>query len=297
MRTVFSNDMVAHVWAQQDQDHGRNSNDSISFHGSTISSYSMRIAKFLDCKNVLFTSEGYSVTTSQHKNIIRQAISSYCDIFTVPEIEITIGTKHNYTKEQNKKNHKINLAFYKKEIDNTVLSAARARSNKQWLEQQALDLVNECNLYIDTFKLRNKHVELPNKDQILEDAKKAQKSKARKEKARIKQLLIDSKEKIEKWCNGESVSIPRNIDTMVRIKGEDIQTSQNATFPIKHAKLALKIIENCRKNKEIFKKNGRSIKLGYFEIDSIDHNGNVKAGCHYVKYEQIERIADQVKAS
>ncbi len=31
-----------------------------------------------------------------------------------------------------------------------------------------------------------------------------------------------------------------------------------------------------------------------FEIDSIDHNGNVKAGCHFIKIAQIRRIEQQV---
>lgn len=294
MKTVFNNDMVCHVWSQQSQDNGCNSNNSISFCGSTISSYAMHIAKFVDSNVVLFTTEGYSVTTSQHKSKIKQALSSYVNIFDVPNIEITLGTKHGYTKSENKKNHKLNIEYYKGEIKDTVLKAGRARGGKSWLEQLALGLVDECNLYIDTFKLRNKHVELPNSEQIKADAKKAQVKKAKKDKLALKKLVAENKEKIVKWCNGENVSIPRSLETMLRVKGDVIESSQHANFPVLHGYLALKIIEKCRANKETFRKNGHSIKLGYFEIDSIDHNGNVKAGCHFVKYEQIARIANDI---
>lgn len=39
MRTVFTNHMVAHVWAQQNQPHGRSGNGQFFFDGPTIYSY------------------------------------------------------------------------------------------------------------------------------------------------------------------------------------------------------------------------------------------------------------------
>ena len=42
--------------------------------------------------------------------------------------------------------------------------------------------------------------------------------------------------------------------------------------------------------------NGKTLHLGPYKVDRIDADGNVKAGCHYVKWEQIERIAPALSA-
>jgi hypothetical protein len=83
---------------------------------------------------------------------------------------------------------------------------------------------------------------------------------------------------------------------MLRVKGDIVETSKNARFPISHAKRALRAVEHCRATKTTFTPNGSRLKLGYFQVDRIDHNGNVKAGCHFVKYEQIARIASEIRA-
>lgn len=300
MKTVFNNEMVCHVWAQQNQDCGRNQNGSLYFTGSTIYSYGSHfpIANFVKSDTVLFTCESYGNTTAKHKNYTRQAIPSWANVFTVPCVDITLGTKHDCTKKQNKSFHAENIEYYKTSINDYVLKANRARTNKDFYNSLAVDLVDECNSYIDTFKLRNKHVVLPDADKILADAEKAKKARIRKEKAVKVKALKDAKEKINNWLRGDVVRIPYTVDvTFLRVnKGlETIETSKGATFPIKHAKLALKVIEKCKRDKAEFVPNGKKIHLGHFTIDKIHKNGDVKAGCHFVKYAQIEAIADQVK--
>lgn len=39
---------------------------------------------------------------------------------------------------------------------------------------------------------------------------------------------------------------------------------------------------------------GHTIHLGHFQLDSIDIDGKVKAGCHTVEYTAIERVAKQL---
>lgn len=93
MKEVFSNDMVCHVWAQQSQQEGRNSTNSIFFEGDTIYSYGAHfpMARFVSKKNqktktaVLFCSKKYSVTTSKHQRIAHSAIDKQkYKIFEVP---------------------------------------------------------------------------------------------------------------------------------------------------------------------------------------------------------------------
>ena len=166
----------------------------------------------------------------------------------------------------------------------------RSRNFKDRHLARSLDLLKECNSYIKAFKLRYKPVTLPDADKLLEAAKRATKAakvKAAKDKRKAER---ESKDKIADWREGFFVSLPYNLDIMLRVQGDQVQTSQGATFPISHALKAYKLIKACHDQSREFKKNGRSIKLGYFEIDKIETNGNVKAGCHYIKYDEIDQM-------
>ena len=68
MKTVFNNDMTAHIWAQQTQDVGRSNNGNFHFDKESIYSYRTKIARIHKGKSnapfiALITSQRYSVTT------------------------------------------------------------------------------------------------------------------------------------------------------------------------------------------------------------------------------------------
>jgi hypothetical protein len=90
-RNVFSNDMVAHVWAQQKQESGRSNNGNFWFEGATIYSYRTPIARIVETVDgrrvVLRTSETFSITTSgKHENAISYALRGNETLFVVPSI-------------------------------------------------------------------------------------------------------------------------------------------------------------------------------------------------------------------
>lgn len=86
MRTVFINDMVAHVWAQQNQDYGRSNNGNFYFKGAVIYSYrdTWPLAMFLSDEvprfkklvgaNIVINNESYGITTSQHLGDVYNAL-------------------------------------------------------------------------------------------------------------------------------------------------------------------------------------------------------------------------------
>lgn len=89
MRTVFSNAQCAHVWAQQNQSHGRGS--SVSFEGSVFRSYQTPIARLvrdsLGRSVALITSEKYSTTTAKHMHHAHSALrGDVAQVFTVPDL-------------------------------------------------------------------------------------------------------------------------------------------------------------------------------------------------------------------
>lgn len=90
MKTVFNGSMVAHVWAQQSQESGRNAGRSFSFEGEVLYSYATPIAAFTKAADgspvVLMSSHRYSVTTAKHMSEARRAVRSQTQVFTVPDI-------------------------------------------------------------------------------------------------------------------------------------------------------------------------------------------------------------------
>jgi hypothetical protein len=79
MKKVLSPDMVAHAWANQTQTEARNAGNTLYFYGDKIYSYGSHfcIAKHVTNdqgeRATLFTTRGYSVSTSKHISIVRNA--------------------------------------------------------------------------------------------------------------------------------------------------------------------------------------------------------------------------------
>jgi hypothetical protein len=112
--------------------------------------------------------------------------------------------------------------------------------------------------------------------------------------ARSDRLTAMYKDKVESWLAGETHICPRLESALLRIKSNVIQTSWGATFPIEHGIKAFPVIARCRNHRAEWHTNGHSIHLGAFRIDSISAEGDVRAGCHTVKWEAIERIAREL---
>ena len=66
MKTIFNNNELAHIWAGQKQDTGRNAIGTFYFKGTTIYSYGSHFPiATIDGENVLFTMRKYSNTTAK----------------------------------------------------------------------------------------------------------------------------------------------------------------------------------------------------------------------------------------
>jgi len=99
-------------------------------------------------------------------------------------------------------------------------------------------------------------------------------------------------------------------NALLRLKGDTVQTSQGVLFPRKHAQLAIGFLQKLMYEKPackhvdidgfdcihvnglctIWQKNGHSIHLGSYQIDRVMCDGTIHAGCHNVKWEEIERL-------
>lgn len=115
--------------------------------------------------------------------------------------------------------------------------------------------------------------------------------------------------RVQAWRDNQATSNVLNyqehqqVGTMLRIEGDNVRTSRDAVFPITHAYKAWLALQEIMANAPecqyegvpsdfvIWQRNGKSIKLGVYQIDKILKDGTVYAGCHIVKYDEILQLA------
>ena len=122
------------------------------------------------------------------------------------------------------------------------------------------------------------------------EAKRAA-EKAEQTKRERAEALVRQQELITKWRAGQYSGCLYDVPVMLRIDGDEVVTSRGARFPVSHAKRALAFVRKVRESGQAYVRNGHTIHLGPYALDRIEPDGTVKAGCHVVSWEEIERIA------
>jgi hypothetical protein len=200
--------------------------------------------------------------------------------------------------------HMHNLSDMLTEYNGLVLKIARAKSATEWLVNTAQRLAGQAAEYGAFFGVPVP-VFPPISEETLKAAKeraaKASKEKAERTKQRNAERAAAELQRKNEWLAGENNYFRTNRGdyTYMRIKGENVETSQGADFPIEHAKKAFTIIRRMKENGVTWAKTAMTqeqaekcaIRLGHYQVDEIDAQGNVRAGCHYVEWPEIERIA------
>jgi hypothetical protein len=290
---VFDTGEIPHLWAHRTQDEARNRQGNLYFTGDTIYSYGSHfpIARHVETKRgnaILLTTKSYSVTTSGHVSAAWSAIPAGMDVFHVPDV-----AEHGST------THKDNLTDYVKRIDMLVVASARARSSwsKESAHNDALALAAEATRYANFFGL--KLPKLPNVPALDSDELRAIKAregirareKAEQTKRERAEAIVRQQELITKWRAGQYSGCLYDVPAMLRIVGDEVETSRGARFPIAHAKSGLAFVRKVRESGQPYVRNGHTLQLGPYALDRIEPDGTVKAGCHVVSWEEIERIA------
>lgn len=308
-----SHAQTAHVWAQNTQSEGYSGDKRIFFESGVIYSYGRHFAIASHVKDVkgnpaiLFTTRNYSSSTSQHKSIVRNALRRDCPIHFVPDASCT--TKDNVDRLD-------------AEIKNQIEKYGKPRirqTTRDAIANAIAHLIKTRNEYGKAFIKKYKAIAVPDNITKLADklqkAKVAQAKREKKERAKaFEKALIEAEsalqiprekfadiwrknemyEKFDGWNQHQRTAyeyISKTHGILLRVKGDNIETSLHAEFPISHAKKAFTFIQKVRASKTPWHKNGHSIHLGAFQIDEIDISGNVKAGCHFVKWDEIELMA------
>ncbi len=282
-KRIVKTPMVAHLWAHKSQSEASNPYRNFYFYEDTIYSYGSHfpIATHITHKGknaVLLTTRIYSVTTSGHRNCVADA----CRHLTVFRVKHPTSENRREQFEEYRERFAIFAGMY-----------TRARVNKSIYFTYMRDAVEEANAFAKFFGLRCR-LKMP-KDlaKMEEECRKIDARKHEVKKQTDEIALKAAMERVEKWVNGEDTlyGYSQLAPIRLRIKGNALQTSRGAEVPLEHAIKAFRIIKRLRDKGEAYQRNGHTIHLGHFAIDSIDSNGNVKAGCHEIEWSEIERVA------
>jgi len=298
---VFDTGQIPHLWAHRTQEEARNRQGNLYFTGDTIYSYGSHfpiahhVANDAGERAVLFTTATYSVTTSSHCSAVRSAIPSGMRVFHVPSVCPGRYSGSELTADD----HAGNLTDYAERIEKHLVTSARARSSyaKEWNHEHAACLRDEAFAYCAFFGLPVPNIpEAPELDSDAltairkREAKRAA-EKAEQTKRERAEALVRQQELIVEWRAGQYSGCLYDVPAMLRIAGDEVQTSRGARFPVTHAKRGLAVVRKVRESGQPYVRNGHTIHLGPYAIDRIEQDGTVKAGCHVVSWEEIERIA------
>jgi DNA-directed RNA polymerase subunit RPC12/RpoP len=303
---------VAHLWASGGQDSARNAGSgNFYFSGDTIYSYGSHfpIARLVPGA-VLMTTRSYSNTTAKHIGFVRQALSSvqWNAVLFVANPAANRLSDHvaNY----------LNMAERYRQL---VQSAGKARQRKADILRQAEDIRTQAARYRKLFckgGLRQCKPLPPveNAAAIIaaEDAKAAKQAaelEAKRQAAQAAELAVWNAGGLQDWkrngwwhspslrlADDKTADIPSSAPINFRLlpDGETVRTTLGAEFPRRHCERVFRAIASCRAAGKAWQRNGRLIRVGHFQLDSIEPNGNIVAGCHNIRWDEIAAFAAEL---
>jgi hypothetical protein len=303
MKHVFNTSEVAHIWANQSQDNGRNARGNFYFSGKTIYSYGGHFPiATIEGNDVLFTMRSYSNTTAKHIRNVRQAISHKNIIYCY---DVPTSIKYASSEDEN------NLNRWKREIKAIFDELGNKRIRDTQSRVNTIQShINKLQAYCKYFKLTVKDKELKNllklaqTDNFIESARLAKDKANEAEKNKSKLAAKAYGKYLGLWRNDDSEGIKaipykqkslidwyRNNQyafTHLRYNKEHnrLETSKGVQIPVEIAKRAFKQLNGCIEGtcKDI------SVPVLSYTITETTAD-YIKAGCHTIPKTDITYIA------
>lgn len=305
MKPVFNNRQLAHVWAQQTQESGRNSNNTMYFSGPVMYSYGRHYAManitkqtvYLDPITkgrsrilVLINENSYSNTTVKQKYDVKRALdSTKFHQLDVPKV-LDLYSQDNET------------YLFNNVVDH--ISSMMSLRTKYVSFVGLDDGIKELNIYLQAvnkpeFKLDALLYSTLISVNIDREKRQKELDVINTEKNRIKVIerqQLDEANKIKyasyvaQWLDGAIIpSMPYNAwpsgFELIRIKPSDntlVESNRGAEVPINEARQLLQAFLNGQAK--------IGDKVGHFTVDELPNNENiVKIGCHKVSLDQAKQ--------
>lgn len=279
---MATHDEVAHAWANQTGRHRKGF--SMYYDGPTIYSWGQHfpIARHVTAPDgervVLFTSNGYSVSTGKHKNNVHRAIPERVPVFIVSDVLAN-------TKAEHRENYNALI----KSVHDDLGRASRARLNGDWFVGKANDTLQQANLYTRTFRLGRRTLALsdlnPGAGEILARVQ-AQRAEVEAQQRNVaRELALKNRDRLRRWLAGEDVQPPHTRVPMVRVRGDVVQTTWGASVPLADAlKLwaSMKTIRGAHLLR-LTEASLNNFRVGDFQVNEVTRLG-ARVGCHFIPY-------------
>lgn len=281
MKTHFKSDEIAHVWANQGAPRGECS-ASMSFAVDVFYSYSTAIARRVHHKGAsayLINDQSFSVTTSRHQGLVRQAISGLVLHYSAPN-----GTQLNPSPREM-------LDYALQQSADAQAAAKKARTRADSHLAHAAQWLNRAQAVVDFYGLR---VKIDEKAVTRLEAAKAREEKrqAKEQAKRIARQAEEQREDMEKWLAGEDVrSYFSALPIRFRIESDELVSSRGARVPTTEAERAVAFALKMRAKG--WHRNGETFGVGMYQFDAINEQG-VVIGCHRIEWSEVERVASML---
>lgn len=299
MKHVVAPEMVAHLWANQSQANARTSARNLSFEGVLLFSYSARIGRMVASVEgapvALVVSQKWSVTTSGHQSMAMQAARGAS--YRVP----SIGDE--YAPVDHAMNLEYLVAEYRKSLDEIRRkrdTGTYAYDYSERIGRTAMRYAVAFGLVAPDFDIEADHSALAAFRVERELRLNSPELLAKREQARVRKaeaLAIEHAEAVAAWRLGTASYLPleARLDAsggaLLRIRGELLQTSLGASVPVVDAVRVFRRVLACKQAGISWKRNGDTIRVGQFQVDSINLDGSFVAGCHVINWPEIEAAA------
>ena len=286
MKTKYSsNRELIHVWAHDSSPEIMKSANSVSCHNDILYSYSTAIGQIIDNNTVIHNTYSYSVTTSKHQSLARQATSHFNNI-----IELSIPTYDLDTLSfgQSGFNDYI-LNHNENSIKYLLVKASRSKKYSDYYKAQALSIIQNLEKYALAFNL---FYLVPNIDFLTESAIEADKKQKELDKIKRAERIKEQAEALENWRLGLDVRNHFEV-TALRIKEDQIETTKGAKIPLDHAIKFWGLIKSWHEKGVSYVKDHHSIHLGNYIVNSFKDD-ILTVGCHSIPYSEIQGIASQL---
>lgn len=299
MKTVRRD--VAHCWAHQTQSEARTpGSGNLFFRDDTIYSYGAHfpIARIVKMRNgesaVLFTTRDYSNTTAKHKSEVLGACR-HMPVFRVRDVLATPGKTH--------------IADFTKRVKNAITDADAyaARKNNRGIQHAVSYLqriVADANQFCSAFGFKTRFAlpdnfadlerlanEEERKESVRSDARRAANDARWAESERIRRL--SQRERVAEFM-GVPVDDVTDDDLMtdhMKVVDGEVRTTKHAVVTVEQVQRVAKLVLGTIRSGKTYHRNGTTMRVGAYPLDSIDENGTVKVGCHTFDRREIERMA------
>ena len=271
MKTIFSSAFeVIHVFAQQEQTHGRSSN--VFFYNEKIYSYGYHylLGEFINKEAILINDRGYSNTTNKHISILKGATSHL---------------KRFYTTETDGD-------YLRRKINDIAANLIRAKKPEKYLSEAKYLYSKYCEYCDYAGKQKNAYLVHAFGDvlRFVDAYELSEYQKREKEaiKAKEQQQAKELSELLARWKNHEINEIWGNFsDSYLRINRDEneVQTTKGVKIPIPECKVLFNLIKSG--------KDVSGLKIGYYTIKSCDKR-HLVVGCHNIPISEVFEVGNQL---